>query len=250
MLEKIDNLKQIEIIPGVASVYRVIHSRPTHGLIFRVGGESLYRFSHAEMLLRDGEMIYIPEGTRFSVRRMSGEQGRYIAVNFKADTAPDLPEKYSQFSSADFNALCSNLLRFQVVDTPSERYRLISLFYDILSRVSKTEKTKYHSSAALKIIEPAADYLKDHIFDTALKVGELHLLCGVSDVYFRKLFISRYGESPKKYLLSRRLDRAKAIIDNGEFNSIKEVAYLSGFEDPLYFSKVFKQKYGVSPSRV
>ena len=136
-----------------------------------------------------------------------------------------------------------------MLDTPSERYRLISLFYDILSRVSKTEKTQYHSSAALKLIEPAADYLKDHIFDTALKVGELHSLCDVSDVYFRKLFISRYGESPKKYVLSRRLDRAKAIIDNGEFNSIKEVAYLSGFEDPLYFSKVFKQKYGVSPSR-
>lgn len=94
------------------------------------------------------------------------------------------------------------------------------------------------------------EYLKEHIFDCSLKAHELHTYCGVSDTYFRKTFVSQFGTSPQKYIINKRLTQAKNIIDNGEYDSISEVALSVGYEDALYFSKVFRNKYGTAPSKL
>ena len=53
--------------------------------------------------------------------------------------------------------------------------------------------------------------------------------------------------SPQKYIQNMRLSQAKPIIDNGDFDTISELAFSTGYNDPLYFSRAFKKKYGVSP---
>ena len=106
-------------------------------------------------------------------------------------------------------------------------------------------KSETISTASL---EPALKFLEKHIFDPDLKIGKLHDLCGISDTYFRQLFLARFGISPKKYVIKRRLAQAKAISDSGEYDTIGEVAMMTGFEDALYFSKAFRNKYGYPPS--
>ena len=81
-------------------------------------------------------------------------------------------------------------------------------------------------------------------------MDELHKLCGVSNAYFRRIFIARFGMSPKKYVVGKRLSYAKSIIDSGEFSTVKELALLVGYKDPLYFGKVFKKHYGASPINI
>ena len=54
------------------------------------------------------------------------------------------------------------------------------------------------------------------------------------------------GTSYTEYLRMLRLKYAVSLLDHG-LDSIKNVALLSGFSDPLYFSTVFKQALGVSP---
>ena len=98
------------------------------------------------------------------------------------------------------------------------------------------------------MIEPAVSYLKAHIFDANVKADSLHLLCGISDTYFRKIFSSNFGTTPQKYIISKRMAQAKSIIDNGDFYTISQVAQAVGYSDSLYFSKVFKLIYGVSPT--
>ena len=68
--------------------------------------------------------------------------------------------------------------------------------------------------------------------------------------YLRKLFQKELGVTPHKYLIDKRLQIAAEIlvsIDNSG-NSIADIAMMCGFRDPLYFSKMFKKKYGVAPS--
>ena len=66
--------------------------------------------------------------------------------------------------------------------------------------------------------------------------------------YIRKNFISRFGMTPQKYIISKRIPDAKAMMDSVEYNTTQEVAAQVGYSDPLYFSKVFKKFYGISPS--
>lgn len=61
---------------------------------------------------------------------------------------------------------------------------------------------------------------------------------------FRNLVRAKFSQ----YLRDRRLSHAEALLKNGVSN-INDVAELSGFSDPIYFSKLFKQRYGVSPKK-
>ena len=64
--------------------------------------------------------------------------------------------------------------------------------------------------------------------------------------YLSHLFKSRTRVSYSKYLRSVRLKYATTLFDHG-IDSVKNVAMLSGFSDPLYFSNVFKKNIGLSP---
>ena len=71
--------------------------------------------------------------------------------------------------------------------------------------------------------------------------------------YVRKLFQKETGLTPKQYLLRERMELARTIISNGITNryseyTVSQIAEACGFSDPLYFSRVFKKYFGVSPS--
>ncbi|MGN0824076.1 MAG: helix-turn-helix transcriptional regulator [Candidatus Coproplasma sp.] len=70
--------------------------------------------------------------------------------------------------------------------------------------------------------------------------------------YVRKLFKKETGVTPHDYLNGIRMDRARQYIENGITNSysnftVSQIAEACGFAEPLYFSRVFKKYFGVSP---
>lgn len=65
--------------------------------------------------------------------------------------------------------------------------------------------------------------------------------------YASAAFKKYIGITFSDYLITLRLNNATRLIENG-LTSVKQIAALSGFEDPLYFSRSFKKKEGVSPS--
>jgi len=65
-------------------------------------------------------------------------------------------------------------------------------------------------------------------------------------VFYQKLK-TIVGFSPVDFVREMRIKRAIQLIESGEYN-ISSIAYMTGFNDPKYFSKCFKKKYGISPS--
>ena len=55
------------------------------------------------------------------------------------------------------------------------------------------------------------------------------------------------GKSPQDFIKVIRMERAAALLRSGK--SVSEVADLTGFDNPKYFSTVFKKYFGVSPSK-
>ena len=69
---------------------------------------------------------------------------------------------------------------------------------------------------------------------------------GYNAKYISTLFKKKTGVGYSEYLRSLRIKYAISLFDHG-IDSVKNVALLSGFSDPLYFSTVFKKEVGVSP---
>jgi AraC-like DNA-binding protein len=70
---------------------------------------------------------------------------------------------------------------------------------------------------------------------------------GLSPFYFARVFSELVGEPPHRYLLRNRLRRAASLLRVGA--SVAEAALKSGFPDVNHFSKTFRRRFGVPPSR-
>lgn len=80
-----------------------------------------------------------------------------------------------------------------------------------------------------------------------LSIDEVAGQLFVSKDYLRHLFTQYVGESPMRTIVSARVDHARKLLMNPAF-SIVQVAEQCGFDDPYYFSRLFKNYTGKSPS--
>ncbi len=69
---------------------------------------------------------------------------------------------------------------------------------------------------------------------------------GVTADHLRELFRGRYGMRPLEYRTGLRMARARELLASTKLN-VKQVAHQTGYPDALYFSRVFKEHFGISP---
>ena len=88
-------------------------------------------------------------------------------------------------------------------------------------------------------------YMKQHL-DEPLKLDALAALAGLSRSQYAALFKEQTGYTPMDYFTRLRIHRACQWLDTSDL-SVKAVAAKLGYEDPLYFSRVFRTVNAVSP---
>lgn len=81
-----------------------------------------------------------------------------------------------------------------------------------------------------------------------LSISELAQFCGLSEYHFIHLFREYTGFSPHAYIIRLRLDKAKDLMASTTMN-ISEIAFAVGYSNPLYFSRLFKRRTGLSPTQ-
>jgi transcriptional regulator GlxA family with amidase domain len=77
-------------------------------------------------------------------------------------------------------------------------------------------------------------------------VRRLARVSGVSQAHFARSFKQAFGVPPHRYLLTRRIERAKHLLTTTE-DSVLEIALAVGFESAASFSRAFRRVVGVSP---
>ncbi|MBQ8391123.1 MAG: helix-turn-helix transcriptional regulator [Clostridia bacterium] len=245
----INNINLISAFYGISASSKLFQNRASNAFVYKISGQSLYTFSNKEILLSQGEVLFIPQGESFHVKRVCPEESRYSLINFYADIKNPVPFLCPLVGGIDYSFLFDEIIKTWIFESDANFYNRLSLFYKLLFSLSSSDERTYYNNEKKQSIEPAIQYLNQHIFDSSLKTEHLHTLCNISDTYFRKIFISVFGVSPKQYIINKRLLQAKNIIDGGEYNTIYEVSEAVGYTDALYFGKLFKKHYGYSPSK-
>ena len=87
----------------------------------------------------------------------------------------------------------------------------------------------------------------EQMFDLAT-VKEVAEAAAVSQRHLERVFFEVCGLSPMAYLLELRLRHASLLL-RGTSKTVAEIAGECGFEDPSYFARVFKRKYGAPPNQ-
>lgn len=94
-------------------------------------------------------------------------------------------------------------------------------------------------------IDNAITYINEY-YTNKLSNDELAKLCGLSKYHFIRKFTQKTGKTPQKYHTDLLLSKSVTMLIDTNLK-ITDIAESLGFEDSLYFSRIFKKTYGMSP---
>ncbi len=120
--------------------------------------------------------------------------------------------------------------------------------YCALSAQSASHTTELHRNKRKNYVELTLEYINTHYSDASLKIGDVARSLFLHENYLSKIFKAAMGTTFGTYLSQKRIETAAMLMKQG-YTSVKEIASLVGFDDPLYFSKVFKKYNKLPPSK-
>lgn len=132
------------------------------------------------------------------------------------------------------------------------------LYADTMSRTLALHLLRRHSTAgagaASDRIEMTArqlrittDYVENHL-EEDLSLGSIAAAPGMSPFRFARAFKKATGQSPRQYVIGRRIERAKELLRLGTFE-LAEIANRVGFATQSHFTAVFRKRCGTTPKR-
>lgn len=169
-----------------------------------------------------------------------------------ANITPARPEELVPISVKNIDARVSGFIQSlkpyfneqEVIEPGLIKLKMLELLYAI----AQNDKNLLQQLLQLKqqVRSDISEILeKNYMHPVGL--GDLAYLSGRSLSSFKRDFKAIYNIPPSQWLKERRLAKAKELLSNTEF-SVTDVGYTSGFENVTHFSRVFKERYGASPS--
>lgn len=123
---------------------------------------------------------------------------------------------------------------------------LYQLFhYMITSSVHRQEQIS-DEAPALSYIHKAIHFIQEK-YAEPIKITDIAEYCGLNRSYLSRIFKEAANDTPQEYLIRYRINKACELLARTKL-PIQHIACSTGYSDPFAFSKIFKQKTGLSPS--
>lgn len=230
----------VRLKQGEISIFNT--GRDFNALSFRMHSDAVLYSNGQEYKMKDGSVGFVPANVDYKRIATFDEM---TVVHFITDG--DVSKSIEAFEISDFRYL--KMLFDKIWDCFEKKesgykYKCASVFYEILAECHRQNGL---DEAYVSKIKNSVEFIKGNFTDPDLKLEAVAKCSFVSEVYFRKLFKEEYGISPLKYIINLRIQRAMQLISEGYY-TLKEVAYMSGYNDYRHFSTEFKKINGVSPS--
>jgi AraC family transcriptional regulator of arabinose operon len=131
--------------------------------------------------------------------------------------------------------------------TIANELRRNSYMYELLALLIETKSPKKdvrHDFSPDLYVQYAIQFI--HLNYAHIKVNDIAKYIGINRSYLTTIFKNKLDVSPQEYLVSYRLNKGKQLLHTTNL-SIQEIAARIGYDNPLTFSKMFKNTYGKSP---
>ncbi len=158
-------------------------------------------------------------------------------------------EQFYLFNSLPLASATNNLMRIAMEDNMNKDLMADLALKELLVRLMQTQASKliendYKTLKTSNRLAFIIDYIKNNLHQK-LSIEHLAKLAFVSKSNFFKLFKYEIGIAPNEFILMERIKRAKELLKENQ--SIKEVAFGTGFSDTNHFIKTFKTFEGLTP---
>ena len=219
------------------------HSHTDWEIIYCTGGGGVLKFGDEELPYADNDILVIPPGVSHENGSQEGFTNYHVHMGTPMLSASG-PFIVSSADNARILPAFSAVFYYYSAGTPAGESMLAAIGNVIGTYISVWQQSDDRNESVLRIEREIIRHYPDHDFDLSGFLKQLPF----SEDYLTKLFKKEMGSTPGKYLTDLRLRSAMDWLRISGDSSISEIAAMCGFRDPLYFSRVFRKKYGAPPS--
>ena len=255
------------------------HSHDFIEMAFILSGSGKYRIEDRCYDISEGDILILNPGQRHqSLCTVPGNPLTEFFVGFCDVRFPGFPENYLPLSqtAGDFGTLsaedspvlhtsgelrqklfrlCTSMTAENDVSRSGRYVMLKSYLMQMLILLlrEQSEPIRVKSGCSFEsvnkkyVVEQMVNYLEEH-YAEKISLDRIAENMYLSPFYISRIFKSETGDTPIRHLINIRLERAKELLESGWDGSIQEVAAAVGYDDVCHFSKLFKKRYGKSPS--
>lgn len=230
--------------------------RDKYILHYILSGEGELHLDGQIIPIREKQAFIIPPGVLGYYQASTGNPWHYIWIQFHGPKAMEMLHKAGLdrtspvFHPREFCPKIEACLE-QIILDPSHEYacmgNLYELFQLLIDYSSNPPRLKHIPETSTGYVEAVMHYIAEK-YSEPIHIQDIADFCGLDRSYLSKLFKEITGYSPQRYLLTYRIKKAKELLESTEL-SIQHVSYSVGYNDPLAFSKFFKQETGLSPTQ-
>lgn len=195
-------------------------------------------------------MMPVMDGIAFCKELKTNEKTSHIPIvmlTARADQADKLQGLQTGADDYLIKPFDAQELRIRVANLIEQRRKLQEYYRQTLSPFAATKiETENIDTSFLRRVKEA---IEQNMEEETFGVVELGEQIGMSRSQLHRKLTALTGYSPNQIIRNMRLERAKQLLESHAGNA-SEVAFMCGFNSLAYFSKCFKDQYGISPSEV
>lgn len=248
----------------------VFHSHDHLEMAFVLSGEGRYRFDEEIVPVQEGDLLIINPGVRHQA--LACPEVESTATEFFVGASgiriPGMPDNILPVPGGGhiihttgelrqkLFKLCSSMEAEKAVRRQGRYFMLKAYLMQMIILVvreqcepeERTGGYAFESVNKKYVVEKMLNYFEDH-FSEKISLDQVAENMYLSPFYISKIFKSETGDTPIRHLINIRLEKARELLKDGYEGSIQEVAASVGYDDAYHFSKLFKKRYGISPSQ-
>lgn len=226
-------------------------------LLYIASGKAQFYFGGQEKMVTAGHMVLYRPKEEQKYRYYGADQTEVYWVHFTGNDVTNILREYGISDSVqvvytgtmlEYKRIFMQMIReLQLCQENYEQLLVLLLrqiFIRIQRRLSRPARTEGGYLEAE--IEAAVRYFQTH-YNQSFRIEDYAASRGVSTSWFIRNFKEFTGFTPMQYILTVRMSSAQNLLETTEYN-VAEISDIVGYENPLYFSRIFKKQNGVSPS--
>lgn len=225
-------------------------------LIYCSSGEGWIILNNQKYLINENEYFILPSGTPHIYGSNTTNPWTIYWLHFngeQSDNFVPLPDELI-VKLIENNIWKNNRIKLfnEIYDTLEKGSSIDDIEYSSICLMHFLASFKYHTQYSQTQILQSPDtisrsiqFMKSHLSDK-IQLIDIANFVKLSPSHFSMLFKKKTTHSPMDYLIELRIEKAREYLDNSMLK-INEIARITGFDDPYYFSRIFKKTMGLSP---
>ncbi len=229
------------------SDYRVdLHTHDCYELVYYIDGTGVSKVEDTEYPYSDHTFCLIPPQIRHCDWTTSTVNLMYIGFNYNDRLGTPLPRGLLVDEDRSVYRLTAKIQKELKTRNLYYQDLLTALLEELIITVLRRSNAASDTEKdILRSMQYVTNFIHSNI-GASISLEDLAQSIGYSYHYFRHIFKSIYGVSPKQYILEARITQAKLLLQQEDL-SVKTIAQNCGFGNASQFSAAFRQHTGKSP---